>query len=341
MASFDLLYVLTDGKTKRLPSSTNVVDFSSIRIGTTPVQLSESSGNLDLGSAQVLSAGVPTLSNSLVNKNYVDNLISGLNWKSPARALASANLTLSGIQTVDGVALVAGDRVLCVGQTGNVNNGVYIVAAGAWARSTDMASATQVYQAAIFISEGSVGNADTAWVCTTDNPITVGTTALVFVKFSNSTITVDQGLTLTGNQINVVAGEGLKTATGSVFVDYTRPLVNADASAVTIRQVVYVKSNGQVDLALASTISIDTELGVVADASIATTATGNVVIRRGARVTGFSGMTPGKRQFVSRSTAGALVENLTGFIAGEQVYMVGRALSATELLFAPMYNFEF
>lgn len=150
------------------------------------------------------------------------------------------------------------------------------------------------------------------------------------------------GIELTATGVAVDTGDGIQIVSGEVAADYSDAFTNDNAGAITIRQVVYIKADGDVDLAQANVTDLDDfELGIVEDASIAAAASGEITIRRGAVIGGYSGMTPGKKQYVSRSTAGALVEALTGFTAGEFVYSVGRAKSATELIFDPNFEFEF
>ncbi len=101
-------------------------------------------------------------------------------WKGAARAVATTNITLSGAQTIDGVACVNGDRVLCTGQTAGSANGLYVVAAGAWARAGDMAAtADAIPGSTVTVSEGSIW-ANTKWTLNTQNPITLGSTVLIF-----------------------------------------------------------------------------------------------------------------------------------------------------------------
>jgi hypothetical protein len=139
-------------------------------------------------------------------KSYVDNAVSGLKWKASALAATTANITLSAAQTIDGVSVVAGDRVLVKNQTTQTQNGIYVVAAGAWARSTDADTATELLQATLFIQDGTV-NADTQWTCT-NNTITVGVTNLVFAQVSGAgTYSAGAGLGLTGNQFSVTDAE--------------------------------------------------------------------------------------------------------------------------------------
>jgi len=141
--------------------------------------------------------------------------------------------------------------------------------------------------------------------------------------------------------ITTTASNGVKRVTNDFQRDDAKPYTNDNAGSITVRQVVYIKPNGNVDRALASTINDTVMLGLVQDATIATTASGLITVRRGAIVGGFTGLTPGAEQLVSRASAGVLVEVLTGFVSGEMVYSVGRAISATEIEFDPQFKFEF
>ncbi len=132
----------------------------------------------------------------------VDQLLAGLRWKDPVKAATTGNITLSAAQTVDGVSLVAGDRVLVRAQTDQKTNGIYVVATGAWARATDADSASELLNAAVFVSQGTQ-YADTAWVCTTDS-ISLGTSNLTFVQFAgSSTYLGGYGINITGNSIDL------------------------------------------------------------------------------------------------------------------------------------------
>ena len=97
---------------------------------------------------------------------------------------------------------MAGDRVLVRAQTDQKTNGIYVVATGAWARATDADSASELLNAAVFVSQGTQ-YADTAWVCTTDS-ISLGTSNLTFVQFAgSSTYLGGYGINITGNTIDL------------------------------------------------------------------------------------------------------------------------------------------
>src|SRR5262252_927006 len=81
-----------------------------------------------------------------------------LAWKAPVRvATIGSNITLSGFQTIDGVALAAGDRVLVKDQTDATTNGFYNVATGPWTRTIDAANNSQWTQGLeVVVTKGSV-----------------------------------------------------------------------------------------------------------------------------------------------------------------------------------------
>jgi phage-related tail fiber protein len=99
--------------------------------------------------------------------------------KAPARvATTGSGITLSGLQTIDGVALAAGDRVLVKDQTDATTNGLYNAATGPWTRTIDASNNSQWAQGVmVLVTQGST-NAFTLWIVTAANPITLGTTNL-------------------------------------------------------------------------------------------------------------------------------------------------------------------
>jgi hypothetical protein len=114
----------------------------------------------------------------------INNALAGLKWKDAVRVATTANITLSGTQTIDGVAISVGDRVLVKNQSTQSQNGIYLVAAGAWTRATDADTAAELQSATVPVSEGTT-NADTTWRQTTDN-ITIGSSNIVWAAFGTS-----------------------------------------------------------------------------------------------------------------------------------------------------------
>lgn len=104
------------------------------------------------------------------------------------RAASTGALTLEDEQTVDGVALVAGDRILVKNQVAGATNGIYVVADGPWSRAADFdASAEAVPNLQVAVSEGTT-LADTLWQMTNNGVPVLGTTALVFAQVLGSSI---------------------------------------------------------------------------------------------------------------------------------------------------------
>lgn len=150
-------------------------------------------------------------------KAYVDNLITGAKWKGSVRAATVANGALASAfangQTIDGVTLATGDRILIKNQSAGAENGIYVVnASGAPTRAVDADSAAELLQATVFVQEGAV-NADTQWTCTND-AITLGTTALTFAQMAGAgTYTADGStLQLSGNVFSIADAELLAIA---------------------------------------------------------------------------------------------------------------------------------
>ena len=106
--------------------------------------------------------------------------IKGISYKTPCVVATTGAITLTGTQTIDGIAVVAGDRILVKDQGTASANGIYIVAAGAWSRAVDMSVSDDAYTGLqIYINSGTANNGRTFYL-TTANPITLGTTGLTF-----------------------------------------------------------------------------------------------------------------------------------------------------------------
>jgi len=151
-------------------------------------------------------------------KAYVDSVAEGLDVKDSVKVATTANITLANTQTIDGVSLSAGNRVLVKNQSTGSQNGVYVVVSGgSWTRATDFDSSTEVTDGTFFFVEQGTTQADSGWVLTTNNPITVGSTALVFAQFSGAgQITAGTGLSKSGNTLSVDAAQTQITSVGTI-----------------------------------------------------------------------------------------------------------------------------
>lgn len=208
---------------------TKISDFDAGVQANTLDSLANPTGAVDLNSQRITNLADPTSAQDAVTKSYADALTSGLDVKESCKVATTANITLSGTQTIDGVAVSADERVLVKNQSTASENGIYDCKSGSWARSSDFDTDAEVTSGAFtFVEQGSV-NADAGFVLTTDGSITVGTTALSFTQFSGAgAITAGDGLQKSGVEISA----DLK-ANGGLVIESSEIAVDLAASSIT------------------------------------------------------------------------------------------------------------
>lgn len=176
--------------------------------------------------------------------SYLAEELGKLDGKQSVRVAASTNIVLNGAQQIDGVAVIAGDRVLLPNQTLAKDNGLWVVANGDWVRATDANSSAKVTPGLTVMVEEGTANGDSLWHLTTNAPITLGTTALTFKMLAGRTgiaagtyrsLTVDEyGRATAGANPETLAGFGIKDS-------YTKAEVEAliaKASALPVGSIV-------------------------------------------------------------------------------------------------------
>ena len=169
-----------------------------------------------------------TVASGAVRLDQVQQLISAAisgqsAIKTPVRLLTSSNISLSGLQTIDGVNANAGDRIAVAGQSTGSQNGIYVAASGAWALATDANSNTSFQEGTEFlVSEGTLYGGS-IFRCTNQGAITIGTTTLTFVQTAKiNTYSADETtLHQTGNQFSAKLGAGLVSNASGITVDTT------------------------------------------------------------------------------------------------------------------------
>lgn len=174
-------------------------------------QMATPTGPVAFGSKPITGLASPVNPTDAANRAYVDSVAQGLDIKTAVRAATTANINRAAPgPTVDGVTLNAGDRVLVRAQDNAAQNGIYVydTSSTPLVRSDDANTSADIRAGMfMFVTEGTV-HGDRGYVLTTDNPITLDTTGLVFTQFSGSgsvTGTADR-ITVTGNQVDIAAG---------------------------------------------------------------------------------------------------------------------------------------
>ena len=210
--------------------NTNNIVGTAITITSTGALNLVSTGNITVNSKNITNLADPVQDQDAATKYYVDSVAQGLDPKASVSLATAATLpaytynngtagvgatitaSSSGLLTIDGTSPAVGSRVLIKNETGanQPYNGIYTVttnSAGApyvLTRAADFNQSTEVAGAFTFVEEGST-NADSGWVCTTNAPVVIGTTNIVFTQFSSAgsyTANTAAGLSLVGSVFN-------------------------------------------------------------------------------------------------------------------------------------------
>ena len=197
-------------------------------------QMAAPTSAVSLNSQKITGLADPTADADAANKGYVDGVAQGLDVKDSVVATTTANGTLSTAfangQSIDGVTLQTGDRILIKNQTTASQNGIYNVqASGAPSRATDMPTGSNAAGAFVFVEQGTV-NAENGFTCTSDTgSAVVGTNNLTFAQFSGAgQIIAGDGLEKSGNTLST----DLK-ANGGLVIESTELALKLDASSIT------------------------------------------------------------------------------------------------------------
>ncbi len=170
----------------------------------------------------------------LATRQYCDDKVASeinkLDGKQSVLVATTAAIALTGLQTIDGVVLAAGDRVLVKDQAQAKDNGIYVVAAGVWVRAADADAAIEVTPGLFVSVEKGTANADSIWQLVTDAPITLGVTNLLWEMVNGKAgitagtyrqVTVDQRGRVTG-------GTNPTTRAGYALTDAAATGANSD-----------------------------------------------------------------------------------------------------------------
>ena len=182
----------------------------------------------------------PTNALHAATKQYVDNLVQGLDAKQSVKAATISNITLSGLQTIDDVILSTSDRVLVKNQTDTKQNGIYVVASGSWTRALDF-DGTPTNEISggefVFVEQGTI-NGDNGFVVISNGPITIGTSNISFTQFSGAgQVIPGSNLTKSGNTLSLSDSISLTSVTATAFIGTLTGNASSATKLATLRTI--------------------------------------------------------------------------------------------------------
>ena len=194
-------------------------------------------GALAMSTNKITGLGTPTADGDAATKSYVDNVAQGLDAKASCLVATTANISLSNTQTIDGIAVTAGQRVLVKNQSDATQNGIYVCSASTWTRSTDADTWNELVAAFTFIEQGTT-NGNNGYICTVSAGGTLGVTAVTWTQFSGAgQITAGTGMSKTGNTLNVNTASSARIVVGADEIDLATTGVTASTyKSVTVDQ---------------------------------------------------------------------------------------------------------
>ena len=196
---------------------------TSLGLGTIATQAANS---VAISGGTITGLGTPSSNSDAATKVYVDNLVTGLKTRIICRSATTANITLSSDlqngDTLDGITLATGNKVLVKDQTDATENGIYdVVASGTATRNTDYDTVAELAGQLVIIQEGT-SNADKFFLCTTDNSGSIGSVNITFtvvVPSNQGDVTLNGVQTLTNKTLtSPVISDIVSVSNGNISV---------------------------------------------------------------------------------------------------------------------------
>lgn len=190
----------------------------------------QASNNVSITGGSISGLGSPSSGSEPATKTYTDNLVAGLKTRIICRVATTANVDLTADlqngDTIDGVTLSTGDKVLVKDQSTASQNGIYdVVASGTSSRNTDFDSIAELSGQMVVIQEGST-NDNKIFLCTTDSDATLSSDSITFTQVTPSNTGTVTSVGISGSEFTI--GSSPVTSSGTI----TLAVNNIDATKI-------------------------------------------------------------------------------------------------------------
>ena len=231
----------------KLTASNNLSDIGTASTARTNLGLgtiaTQASSNVAVTGGSITGIGSPSSNSDVAIKSYVDEAVAGLRTRIIAECASTANVNISnGLEagdSIDGVTLVAGDRVLLKDQSTATENGLYLaVSSGAASRDPEHDTIAELSGGLIVINQGTA-NDNKIFLCTTDSTGSIGSTSITYTQVtpSNTGTVTSIGLTQSGSEFTI-SGTPV-TSSGNITIDVNRISATKIGSGTTVNDTEY------------------------------------------------------------------------------------------------------
>ena len=247
---------------------------TSLGLGTIATQ---ASNNVAITGGSVTGLGSPSSSSDAATKNYVDDAVAGLRTRTIAECATTANVNLSnGLEagdSIDGITLVAGDRVLVKDQSTASENGLYLaVSSGAASRDPEHDSIAELSGGMVVVNQGTA-NDNKIFLCTTDSTGSIGSTSITYTQ-------------VTPSNTGTVTSIGISDGGASEFTVGSSPVTSSGNITLTVNSIAHTKISG---LGTAATQAVGTSANNVVQLN----GSAQLPAVDGSNLTGLSAASPG------------------------------------------------
>ncbi len=206
----------------------------------------QDANNVSVSGGSITGLGDPSVSSEAATKNYVDQAVAGLRTRVIAEAATTANISLStdleNGDTLDGVTLVTGDRVLVKDQTDATENGLYlVVASGAASRDPEHDTIAELSGQMIVVNQGTA-NDNKIFLCTTDSDATIGVSNITYTQ-------------VTPSNVGTVTSVAVADSGSSEFTVTGSPITSSGTISLAVNSIANTKITG---LGTSSTLDVGT-----------------------------------------------------------------------------------